>query len=91
MTLQQLKEEARIEFDEKFKDKIKSENIGTETSKYYAEIVSALPETILAFIDSLITKAYEEGSKDELDKFKRIHMEIAGVDFTNDMNKLNNL
>lgn len=68
MTKQELKEEAMKEFFMKFKDKIKRENIGLETSKYYADIVSTLPENILDFIDSIIDKAYEAGAREILNK-----------------------
>ena len=50
MTLQQLKEEARKEFDGKYKTYINNWN-------------ESKPEEIKDFIDSLITKAYEEGKK----------------------------
>lgn len=54
MTLQELKEEARKEFDEKFvDDRFDSIN----------EIVSARPNYIKDFIDALIEKAFEEGKK----------------------------
>jgi hemerythrin-like domain-containing protein len=56
MTLQQLKEEARKEFDEKF-DEIRKKVIGF----YNQDIPPEVSKEIIDFIDSFITKAYKKG------------------------------
>ena len=69
MTLQQLKEEARREFDENWDNSFQhlkgSQDEMIWKAKVLKKFESKLHNQIKDFIDSQITKAYEEGKRDK--------------------------